>query len=104
MQMPSSAAMNIVDRFSWSSNVMRDGRLIGQQYLVAEAIDQALAVRDAEIARLRKILFEVQANQLNMATNKRRRVRALRDNAMFVRNKILAALDEPDQQGAPAAS
>jgi len=53
MNMPSKAAMDIVDRFSWSSNVMRDGRLIGQQYVVAEAIDEALSAKDAEIERLR---------------------------------------------------
>lgn len=41
-------AWRIVDQFSWSSNVMRDGRLIGQQHLVAEAIKLALDAKDAE--------------------------------------------------------
>lgn len=45
MKQPSKTAMNLVDQFSWSSNVSRDGRLVGLQYVVAEAIDAAL---DAE--------------------------------------------------------
>lgn len=35
-------AREIVDRFFWTSNVMRNGRLVGQQYIVAEAVAEAL--------------------------------------------------------------
>lgn len=42
MKTPSQTAMSLVSQFSWGSNVMRDGRLIGQQYIVAEAIDVAM--------------------------------------------------------------
>jgi hypothetical protein len=39
---PEQIAAEIVNQFSWSSNVMRDGRLIGEQYVVAEAIAAAI--------------------------------------------------------------
>lgn len=42
MQTPQQIAEHIVDDFSWSSNVMRDGRLIGQQHVVADAIAEAI--------------------------------------------------------------
>lgn len=43
MKMPSETALNVVRQFSWSSNVVRDGQLVSQEYVVAEAIDKALA-------------------------------------------------------------
>lgn len=43
MKTPEQIAAELVDQFSWSSNVMRDGRLVGQQYIVAEAIARAIA-------------------------------------------------------------
>lgn len=56
MKMPSSAAMEIVGKFGWSSNVMRDGRLISQEYVVAEEIDCVLAAKDARISELEDLL------------------------------------------------
>lgn len=41
-------AREIVDKFSWSSNVMLDGKLVGQQFVVARAI--AAAIRKAQAA------------------------------------------------------
>lgn len=35
-------AQAIVDRFAWSSNVMRNGRLVGQQAVVADVIAEAI--------------------------------------------------------------
>lgn len=39
---PEQTARELVDRFSWSSNVSRGGRLVGQQFVVAEAVADAL--------------------------------------------------------------
>lgn len=36
-------ALDILEEFSWSSNVMRDGKLVGLQFVVAEAVAAALA-------------------------------------------------------------
>jgi hypothetical protein len=54
---PDQIARQIVDGFSWTSNLMRDGRLIGQQFVVAEAIAEAIrkdraSVREQERARV----------------------------------------------------
>lgn len=45
MKTTKEIAVEIVDRRSWSSNVLRDGRLVGLQYVVAE--DIATAIRTA---------------------------------------------------------
>lgn len=50
VQTPDEIAQRIVDRFSWSSNVMRDGRLVGQQFIVAEAIAKAIEAEREELA------------------------------------------------------
>ena len=47
MKSPEQIAEEIVGGFSWTSNVMRNGRAVGQQYVVAEAIaDVIQAERD----------------------------------------------------------
>jgi hypothetical protein len=44
---PEQIAAGIVNQISWSSNVMRNGRLIGEQHVVAEAVAAAIrAERD----------------------------------------------------------
>lgn len=44
---PEQVATEIVDRFSWNSNVVEGGCLVGQQHAVAKAIAQAIkAERD----------------------------------------------------------
>lgn len=61
-------ANEIVSQFSWSSNVMRGGRLIGQQHIVAEAIAQALADRTealrAILARARSAIDGLYAERI----------------------------------------
>lgn len=44
---PEQIAADIVGRFSWSSNVMIDGQLVGQQYAVALAIADAIRAERA---------------------------------------------------------
>jgi hypothetical protein len=39
---PHEIAMDIVDRFSWGTNVVYNWRLVGQQYVVAMAIAEAI--------------------------------------------------------------
>jgi hypothetical protein len=52
MKMPSKTAMDVVNRFPWSANVRLDGGLVGQEYLVAEAIDLALAAEREACAQI----------------------------------------------------
>jgi len=48
---PDTIAREIVDRFPWSSNVILEGRLVGQQVIVAQAIADAIrADRAAQAA------------------------------------------------------
>jgi hypothetical protein len=42
MKTPEQIAADIVDRFSWGSNVVYRGRLVGQQFVVAIAIADAI--------------------------------------------------------------
>lgn len=44
---PEDIAIDIVSRFSWSSNVMWQGRLVGVQYVVAQAIADAIRAERA---------------------------------------------------------
>lgn len=54
-------AYRIVDPFSWSTNVSVNGRLVGQQYTVAEKIEEAItADREliaAKIENFRRDLY-----------------------------------------------
>lgn len=70
MKKPSAAAMAIVDQFSFSSNVIRNGRMIGLQYVVAEAIDLALQAERERCAdvltnRARTLLSKRRTNKLD---------------------------------------
>lgn len=47
---PEQIAAEIVNQFAWSSNVMRDGRLVGEQVGVAEAIAGAIKADRAAMA------------------------------------------------------
>lgn len=49
---PSGTAMAVVAQFSWGTNVSRGGHLLGQQYVVAEAIDGALSNERNECAAI----------------------------------------------------
>lgn len=42
MKSPEQIAAEIVNRFSWGSNVVHEGRLVGQQHVVALAIAEAI--------------------------------------------------------------
>jgi hypothetical protein len=53
----------------------------------------ALVEAQAEVERLRALLFKIQCNQLDYATTGRSHL-ALRRNAMRTRNEIAAALGE----------
>lgn len=52
MKMPSETALAVVEQFSWSSNVSLDGKLVGQQFAVAMAIDKALAAERERCAMI----------------------------------------------------
>lgn len=64
---PKEIAADIVERFSWSTNVMRDGRLVGQQHIVADAIAEAIAKERAAIEALQNDLAEIA--RLRLATS-----------------------------------
>lgn len=68
MPKPEEIAAVIVDKFPWSTNMMRNGRLVGQQYLVADEIAKAIAV---ETMRLRKALEDIR----QMAATRRAKIR-----------------------------
>lgn len=55
------AALAIVDRFSWSSNVMWRDKTIGSQYPVADAISEALADRASVLAITSEIVHRALA-------------------------------------------
>lgn len=60
---PEQIAEDLVDRFSWSSNVSYKGRLVGQQHIVAIAIAEAIRKeRDAAQAALEAARTEEQAD------------------------------------------
>lgn len=42
MKTPEAWAREVVDQFAWSSNVIRGGKVVGQQYAVAGAISDAI--------------------------------------------------------------
>jgi hypothetical protein len=67
MKTPEQIAQEIVDQFSWSTNVSRGGRLIGQQYVVAEAIAAAIQAERDRCA-------DVPAQRADNLTAGRRRV------------------------------
>jgi hypothetical protein len=56
MKTPDQIADEIVAQFSWSTNVSRNGRLVGQQVIVAEAVAEAIKVERARITRLEATL------------------------------------------------
>lgn len=73
MKTPEQIAQEIVDQFSWSTNVSRGGRLVGQQYVVAQAIAAAIqAERDrcADIpeGRARGLINKRRTNQVDRHT------------------------------------
>lgn len=47
---PEDIAADIVNRFSWSSNVLWNGQLVGEQYVVALAIADAIRAERAALA------------------------------------------------------
>lgn len=68
LQSPERIALDLVEQFSWGSNVAIGGRLVGQQYVVAGAIAKAIQEereRCAEIARARP-------RERALVTNRRR--------------------------------
>ena len=95
MKKPMQLALEIVDQFSWSSNVSRDGKLVGQQYVVAEAIAAAIEKERARYEPLRCALVDttVALNGIRHSrlTPKGRTARAATDKAM-------AAFDTFDHQ------
>lgn len=42
MKTPEQIAAEIIERFSWSSNVIHEGRMVAQQYIVGLAIAEAI--------------------------------------------------------------
>lgn len=75
MRMPSRTALDVVEKFSWTSNVVRNGRLISQEYVVAEAIDRALATERERCAQIAEGL-----NGWGSARSPRKRAAELADH------------------------
>jgi hypothetical protein len=61
-------ATGIVNRFTWTSNVVRNGRLIGQQYIVAEAI--AEAIRSVRAGTVKEAVSLVESARWNAPKRK----------------------------------
>lgn len=97
MKTPDQIAADVVEGLSFSSNRMVNGRLIGEQYFAAQAVADAVRAERAEIQRLRYALFEIQCQQLNYASDKRRSAKTLRERAMETRNKIISILATSEQ-------
>lgn len=85
MKMPSETAMKLVGQFSWGSNVIRDGKMIGQQYIVAEAIDQAIAAERAGCAEIAHVM----ARAINSKSRKNKMDRHTIEHLVRCRDKIL---------------
>lgn len=96
MKSPDQIACDVVDKLSFSSNRMVNGRLIGEQYFAAQAIADAVRQERAEIQHLREALFSIQCAQLNYGSDARRSAKTLRKRAMETRDRILAILADPD--------
>lgn len=65
-------AAGIVNQFGWSSNVMVGGKLVGQQYVVAEAIRAAIELdREITVAVLENIRRDVLALRRKSDSGKR---------------------------------
>lgn len=58
VQTPQQIAAEIVDRFSWGSNVVHEGRLVGQQYVVAIAIAEAIKLERMRLRAAKDALCE----------------------------------------------
>lgn len=56
MKTPEQVATEIVNRFSWGSNVSCQGRLVGQQHVVGIAIAEAIAAERARVQTLKSAL------------------------------------------------
>ena len=78
MKTPKEIADEIVDQFSWSANVMRNGKLIGLQYIVADTIARAIETdrrstldRAAELLhnRARALVCKRRTNQCDRHTS-----------------------------------
>lgn len=91
MKTPRQIAVDIVNRFPWTTNMVHEGRLVGQQCLVAMEIADAITREREEIDRLRALLHKVQCDELDRATNKRLSAVGHRRRSMVTRNAILAA-------------
>jgi hypothetical protein len=90
MSSPEAIAADIVNGLCFSSNRMRNGRLVGEQHFAFEAIQSALAVERAEIERLEQELFRIQCLVLDWGTNKRLSAQGLRRRLMQLRDDIIA--------------
>lgn len=73
MRSPEEIAQEIVNKFSWSSNRMLNGRLVGEQYFVAQAIADAIKADRAahrmhgiEIRRPAGVIDEIVAENCNV--------------------------------------
>jgi hypothetical protein len=87
---PDAIAADIVNGLCFSSNRMRNGRLVGEQHFAYEAIQAALAAERAETERLEKALFSIQCQVLDWGTNKRLSAQGLRRRLMQLRENIIA--------------
>ena len=94
MKSPEQIAADLVSKFSWSSNRILNGRLVGEQYFVAQAVADAVRAERREIERLRQELHRIQCEQLDRATNTKRSAKTLRNMAMATRDRIICILGQ----------
>ena len=77
---PARNAKDIVDQFGWPSNVMLRGKLVGQQYAVAELIAEAI---DAERNCIFSQAARIEALEKALANERVAQVRGSNDASGF---------------------